>query len=301
MSSPAVRHTSFLARPFAALIRQRMGSQRLKRRAFRGYAPTPHDIFICTYAKSGTNWAMQIAYQISTLGGGEFGHIHDVVPWPEGPPYSRAHLSDPLPTPTPTGLRVIKTHLESSYVPYNRDAKYLVVIRDPAEVVVSAYFFWNGLVPGFARFTPEAWCRLFSENKLPLGSWAEHLASYWPWRERDNVLFLSYSEMKADLEGTVGRVADFMEVQLTDEALANITEKSTFAYMKRIDHQFVPPLPKITRRLGGGEVVMMRKGQKGAAGELLTVEQEQEVRRSAQRDLKRRGSDFPFAEVFTAT
>lgn len=45
--------------------------------------PSPHDVVVCTFPKCGTNWAMQIAYQIAMRGHGQFEHIHDVIPWPD--------------------------------------------------------------------------------------------------------------------------------------------------------------------------------------------------------------------------
>jgi hypothetical protein len=88
----------------------------------------------------------------------------------------------------PTGLRVIKTHAERPFVPYSAEATYLVVVRNPADVLVSALSFWNGLVPPFARVSPEAWYRLFLEDRTPFGSWAEHVASFAPWRGRATMM-----------------------------------------------------------------------------------------------------------------
>src|ERR1022692_3380250 len=50
---------------------------------FGSYIPTEHDVIVATYAKSGTNWMMQIAHQLAFHGQGEFDHIHCVVPWPD--------------------------------------------------------------------------------------------------------------------------------------------------------------------------------------------------------------------------
>ena len=36
-----------------------------------------------TYAKSGTNWMMQIAHQLIYHGNGEYDHLHEIVPWPD--------------------------------------------------------------------------------------------------------------------------------------------------------------------------------------------------------------------------
>jgi len=101
---------------------RRMQSPRLKQRAFQGYRATNHDVFVCSYVRSGTNWTMQIAYQIAHRGQGDYQHIHDVVPWPEAPMPRIVRLSDENTYErAPTGLRVIKTHLESNYVPYSPD------------------------------------------------------------------------------------------------------------------------------------------------------------------------------------
>ena len=34
----------------------------------KDYVPTEHDVFVCSYFKSGTNWTMQIATQIAYRG-----------------------------------------------------------------------------------------------------------------------------------------------------------------------------------------------------------------------------------------
>ena len=52
-------------------------------KVFQGYTPAHGDVFVCTFAKSGTNWMMQIAHQIAFRGAGEYAHIHDVISWPD--------------------------------------------------------------------------------------------------------------------------------------------------------------------------------------------------------------------------
>jgi hypothetical protein len=42
----------------------------------RDFAPAAHDVLVCSYYKSGTNWTMQMAVQIAHRGRGEFEHIH---------------------------------------------------------------------------------------------------------------------------------------------------------------------------------------------------------------------------------
>ncbi len=81
---------------------------------FPKYEPSAADVFVCSYFKSGTNWTMHIALQIAFRGSARFEHVHDLVAWPEIPPRMRmaVPVGDGRPrAASPTGLRVIKTHL----------------------------------------------------------------------------------------------------------------------------------------------------------------------------------------------
>lgn len=111
---------------------------------FRDYQPDAHDVLVCTYSKSGTNWMLQIAQQLAFDGDGDYQHIHDVAAWPDVSASLGKRLCIPLRDPrvwqaSPHGLRVVKTHLGAAHVPYSPGAHYLIVIRDPKEVFVSSY------------------------------------------------------------------------------------------------------------------------------------------------------------------
>ncbi|HEX6287721.1 MAG TPA: sulfotransferase domain-containing protein [Herpetosiphonaceae bacterium] len=279
------------------LLGSQMQSRRIKQRAFQSYQPTKRDLFVCTYSKSGTNWMMQIAYQIAHHGHGDYEHIHDVVPWPDAPMPSIVTLDDDATyRGAPTGMRVIKTHLESEYVPYSPEAGYIVVVRDPKEIFVSSYFFSSGMFSDSVMVPVDEWHAMFLSDKFPYGSWSEHLASYWPWRSRDNVLFFTFAEMKQDLPGVVRRVAEFMDVALSEEELALVVEKSEFSYMKRIDHKFVPHRPRLFKNMG--KTVMIRKGEHGKSSELLSHEQQAQIDRYMRAELRRHGCDFPYDETY---
>ena len=48
----------------------------------------------------------------------------------------------------PTGLRVIKTHLEWEQIPYTPDARYICILRDPKDAFVSNYLFVRDVMFG---------------------------------------------------------------------------------------------------------------------------------------------------------
>ncbi len=203
-----------------------MNSPRQKRTTFASYMPTGSDVIVATYAKSGTNWAMQIALQIAYYGDAEFGFIHELIPWPDAPlPVIRAKLSDPtLAKRAPSGLRVIKTHWEQHYVPYSPEAKYIVVVRDPKEVFVSSHFFAKSMFGSVINFdySADEWLDFYLSDRFIFGSWAEHTASWWPYRGRDNVLLVTYSELKRNPRDNIQRIADLMKVTLTATQLEKV-------------------------------------------------------------------------------
>jgi hypothetical protein len=267
---------------------------------FRGYVPGKQDVFVATFAKSGTNWMMQIAHQLIWRGAGEFEHIHSVVPWPDTkamPGWIRNYaipLEDARDWETsPEQKRVIKTHFNWELLPYSEDARYIMVIRDPKDIFVSSYFFLKDSLLGPAMPSVDTWYKLFMSGGFPIGgSWAVNTAGYWAQRHRPNVLIVSFKAMKRDLNETIRKVAQFLDVQAPETLLDAVCEKSSFAYMKGIDHKF--RIGKMIPWRPAG--AMMRKGTQGGSSELLNRERQREMDAYFVAELKRLGSDFPYEE-----
>lgn len=270
--------------------------QLAKKNPFKSYVPDEHDVFVATFAKSGTNWMMQIAHQLLFHGKGEFNHIHDVAPWPDSPaPLGKYAI--PVEDPSvwmasPERKRVIKTHLNWESIPYAESARYIAVIRDPKDVFVSNYFFAKA-IGGPAIPSLETWYRMFvSESFLVGGSWAVNTAGYWAQRKRPNVLVLSFKSMKRDLAGTVRRVADFLDVRVADDVIERVCAQAGFAHMKGIDSKF--SVWKMTPWSSPG--AMVRKGLQGGSSELLSAEQQRHIDEYFIGELKRLGCDLPYDE-----
>ena len=275
-----------------------LGRRRPQFEGFGDYRPGASDIVVCSYFKSGTNWTLQIAVQITHRGRAEFDYIHSLVPWPDCPPPLKTIVipldNDSPRLRSPTGLRVIKTHEMLDNVPFTPEARYIAVTRDPKDVCVSGYHFLRSLALGPLMPSVETWVRLFLSPQFLQGQWASHLASYWAVRDRPNVLFLTYEEMRKDLSGTIGRVAKLMNVGLRPDELAEVRRRSDFAYMKREGSKFEP-----------GQIVpwgsvgyMIRRGASGGANELLTPEQQRRIDDYCRSELARLGCDFPYDEMY---
>lgn len=278
----------------------KIASKDRKPKIFAGYEPAAHDVFVTCFSKSGTNWALQLTEQISHRGEADFRHIHDVAPWPDGDFPGIVPLDDPGPrNRAPTGLRSIKTALEADYVPYGPRAKYLCIARDPKEISISAYHFLTGIFGLREYISPEQWFEMDIAPDSILGTWPGHMAGYWAWRDRPNVLVLLYPEMKKDLPGTVDKIAELLEVDLDEQQRAEVIRKSGFAYMTSMESCFAPPrLPLLTGKNRGK---MMRSGKSGKSSEFLSSEQRGELDARMLATLDKLGSGFPYSELFMSS
>jgi Sulfotransferase domain len=275
--------------------------QRIRQKnPFRRYTPGPQDVFVMTFAKSGTNWMMQIAHQLIWHGKGEYTHLHEIVPWPDTTimPFFMKKYAIPIEQAahweeSPERKRVIKTHYNWDLLAHSDQARYIAVIRDPKDIFVSNYLFVRDGVYGSAMPSVDTWFDLYLSPHFPLGgSWAVNAAGYWAERRRPNVLIVSFKSMKADLRGIVVKVADFLNIRASDALIDEVCRLSSFEYMKQNDQKFWIGQLVPWRKPGS----MIRKGTHGGSSELLSVERQRQIDRHFMAELQRLGSDFPYAE-----
>ena len=220
--------------------------------------PRPDDIVVTTSYKSGTTWMQQILLYLLHGDEDPLPDTRALSPWPDARfmgtnKQQLADMSEGL-----LGRRFFKSHLPLDGLPYWPDAKYLIVGRDPRDVFMSLFnHYWNytDLTMKLLNETPDrvgepiercpddpkelwpdwisrGWFEWESEG-YPFWSNMHHTQSYWDHRDLPNFMFVHYNDLKRDLGGEISRIADFLEITVSEAQHARVVEETTFERAKR--------------------------------------------------------------------
>eukprot|EP00040_Diaphanoeca_grandis_P015283 m.77797 g.77797 ORF g.77797 m.77797 type:complete len:426 (+) comp25053_c0_seq1:44-1321(+) len=237
------------------------------------YTQRPGDVVIATAYKSGTTWMQTIVGnlifkgQIPDWDNEELDHgVLDMAPW----------LDMRLPPPpVVTGLleaqthrRFIKTHLPLDALPYYNDNKYIHVTRDLRDVSYSwhnhfmksqVWPFLNALpgrlgpalpMPsrgeGYTFTAKDLFLDFVADDTdsslTAMWSYYHNLATWWKYRHLPNILHIHYNDLKRDPRKEIKRIADFLELDSTDEEIDQVVFASSFEEMKKHSEKIMGPM-----------------------------------------------------------
>lgn len=245
------------------------------------------DVLITTAPKAGTTWMQQILHQLKTGGDDSFENIDDVVPWLERQHanYSWQERLDLL--EKYTNPRVFKTHCTYEQTPGIDIAKIVLSSRDPRDCCVSFYHHTMNLTDeaveliGFKK--PESLDAYF-ETWLNAGVWYRNVKSWWPYKDKENILWLRYEDMKQDLPGTIDTILQFLGWSLNPEQRENVLHYISFDYMKKHSEKFA------ARNKNNESFfkpdTFIRKGEVGDHQDHLSKEQEEIILQKAHEELE---------------
>ncbi|GAA6082600.1 sulfotransferase 1 family member D1-like isoform X1 [Tachysurus ichikawai] len=201
------------------------------------FCPHPSDLLISTYPKSGTTWVQEIVDLLLHNGDHE---ICKRAPTTVRSPFLEVHY----PPPIPSGLdllktmkppRVIKTHLPIQLVPegfWENKCKVIYVARNAKDNAISYYHFdrMNLIHPEPGSW--EEYLQKFMEGKLAWGSWYDHVKGYWKEKEKRNILYMFFEDMKENPRRETLRIMEYLDLSLSDEIIDKIVELTSFKVMK---------------------------------------------------------------------
>lgn len=221
------------------------------------------DILICTYVKSGVHWINEIItmlkHNTTELSKRDKSQmtleiVHDLS------------VLDGLPSP-----RILNTHFMFEYLPkkhIENRSKIVHLVRNPKDICVSLHHhaqkdvFVNLNVPWEEYF--ETWM----SGKMPFGSWYQYELGM-EQAEKDNpgmIYTCYYEDIKKNPEKEIKKLADFLEVDCTDQTIKNIVQATSFQNMQKNKFDF-------TSLMDDGKGFIYRKGEIGDWKNHFTVAQ----------------------------
>src|SRR5579864_3854305 len=187
----------------------------------------PDDTFLVSYPKSGNTWTRflvaNLAYPEKQV---DFANVNVLTPDPEA--LSKRQLAQ-MPRP-----RIIKSH--QYFDP--RYQRVIYIVRDPRDVVLSAYYFDIKRQTIDESYSLEDYSTRFvrGENDHPYGSWGENVASWVYVRGTSpGFLLVRYELLQSDGARELGRIAEFMGIPHDPERLASALDRSSADRMRQLE------------------------------------------------------------------
>lgn len=242
------------------------------------------DIVIATYAKAGTTWMQQIVSQL-VFDGAEGVNVAETSPWVDMrlPP-----REEKLPAlEAQTHRRFLKTHLPVDAFVFRPEVKHIYVARDGRDIIWSMHHHHKSFVPEFygilnsipglvgpplepaAGDTRQYFLDWLDDKGFPVWSFWENVRSWWEIRNLPNVMLVHFNDMKADPEGAIRRVADFLEIEPSADKWPAILEHCSFDYMKA-HADIITPAGGVL--FEGGGKTFINQGSNGRWRDTLTAE-----------------------------
>ncbi len=228
-----------------------------------GFESRADDILVCTSYKAGTTWTQMIC-ALLIFQKADFGRpLTTISPWLD---ILTAPIDEVLATyAAQPHRRFIKTHTPLDGLPYFENATYLYCGRDPRDVfmsmlnhlentnveVVKEIQRRRGLevtepqeMATDANEIFETWLTRaqfeWEKDGYPYWSHFNHAQTFWDFRHLPNIHFLHYTDLVANLEGQMRRIAGILEIDVDERIWPGLVEAATFEQMKKRAEELAP-------------------------------------------------------------
>ncbi|HET7018617.1 MAG TPA: sulfotransferase domain-containing protein [Streptosporangiaceae bacterium] len=226
-----------------------------------GFQFRPGDIVISTPANCGTTW-MQMICALLIFGDARLpGPLTKLSPWLD---LATSPVSEVLATlDAQRHRRFIKTHTPLDGLPLDARATYICVGRDPRdaaisadnhliamdrEVLIKALHISSPRIPRPPRPAKPAdrlerfwrWVEHSAPPESGLELQLRHLTTFWDRLQASNIVLIHYSDLRADLEGEMRRLAGRLDITINTDSWVRLVAEARFDRMRERADEVVP-------------------------------------------------------------
>jgi hypothetical protein len=129
--------------------------------------------------------------------------------------------------------RLTKTHLPVQLLPddvWQKKPRIIYISRDVKDVAVSNYHLFTGTAGIDCPI--EEFFEMFLKDEVMYAPYRENQQNFLNLPDYDNIFYLSYEAMSADLDGTIRNVAKFLGKTVSIENQKKMKEHLKFENMK---------------------------------------------------------------------
>ncbi|MEE2893358.1 MAG: sulfotransferase domain-containing protein [Pseudomonadota bacterium] len=215
------------------------------------YAPEPGDVFITSWAKSGTTLMQQMFHQIrmvAATGAGDmdFDDISRMTPWDD-----TARMTDTdMTAPQRASPRGFKSHRE--YERLAQGMRYVVTLREPKDTYVSIKRFFEGWMVAPGALSLEEFMPFWMSGGPGGCDYFTHLLSWWARRDEPDTLLMTYEATARDRRRAIRRLAAFMGIEPTDTLIEIVDGYTTREFMHAHKDRFDDAMMVAALREGAG-------------------------------------------------
>ena len=208
------------------------------------------DIFVCTPPKCGTTWTQAICALLIFDTPDYSGKLTNISPWFDSKLDSLENCLATL--ESQKHRRFLKTHSPLDGIPYFPSSQYLIVYRDPRDAYFSLRNQRLNMIdppdtPLFSGDPQEgflAWVNAPHQagegDQRSLQTFTKHYESFRKYQHLQNFHFLHYADMKRNLEASMRRIANILNIRISDKNLARLCHAASFTEMKKKASSYTP-------------------------------------------------------------
>jgi aryl sulfotransferase len=222
------------------------------------FQPRRGDVVIATAPKCGTTWVQRIV-GLLIFGTTEPRSVDDESPWMDMAFYPLDAIYDTI--EAQEHRRYLKTHLPLDCLPLHSEVHYIHVARDGRDACTSIHDMvigtsqsarqlssemakYYGAIPDdpqdFFRYWLSTAVTKGQSDGAPFISFFDIETSFWSGRKLDNLLMVHYSDLTADLDGEMRRIAGFLGIDVNEAIWPDLVRAATFEEMRKSGAQIKP-------------------------------------------------------------